>query len=334
MRALVTGGAGFLGSHLCDVLVDRGDEVVCLDDLSSGRPANVAHLLGSERFTFVEADVRAEIDLTGHFDAVAHLASPASPPEYLRRPLHTLTTGSDGTRRALAFAEAHHARFVLASTSEVYGDPMVHPQPETYWGNVNPVGPRSVYDEAKRFAEALTAAYGTSLATDVGIVRIFNTFGPRMRADDGRVVSSFVVQALRGEPVTVFGDGGQTRSFCYVDDLIRGLVAMLDSSEPGPVNLGNPQELTVLALAELVVELTGSSSPITRHPLPVDDPVRRRPVIDRAAERLGWAPSISVETGLKQTIDWFRRHPSEIDDVVAPPNRGRGSGSNGTSAGR
>lgn len=318
MRILITGGAGFLGSHLCDVLVDRGETIVCLDDLSSGRSANIEQWFGSERFTFVEADVRAAIDLTGRFDAVVHLASPASPSEYLRRPLDTLTTGSEGTRRVLAFAEEHNARFVLASTSEVYGDPMVHPQPETYWGNVNPVGPRSVYDEAKRFAEALTISYGASLATDVGIVRIFNTFGPRMRADDGRVVSNFIVQALRGEPVTVFGDGRQTRSFCYVDDLIRGLVAMLDSSEPGPINLGNPQELTVIQLAELVVELTESTSSITYRPLPIDDPVHRRPLIDRAVQRLGWAPRISVESGIKQAIDWFRHHLAEIDDVIAP----------------
>lgn len=318
MRILITGGAGFLGSHLCDVLVDRGETIVCLDDLSSGRLANIEQWFGSERFTFVEADVRAAIDLTGHFDAVVHLASPASPSEYLRRPLDTLTTGSEGTRRVLAFAEEHNARFVLASTSEVYGDPMVHPQPETYWGNVNPVGPRSVYDEAKRFAEALTTSYGASLATDVGIVRIFNTFGPRMRADDGRVVSNFIVQALRGEPVTVFGDGRQTRSFCYVDDLIRGLVAMLDSSEPGPINLGNPQELTVIQLAELVVELTESTSSITYRPLPIDDPVHRQPLIDRAVQRLGWAPRISVESGIKQAIDWFRHHLAEIDDVIAP----------------
>ncbi|NMM88747.1 hypothetical protein B2J88_40820, partial [Rhodococcus sp. SRB_17] len=304
MRILITGGAGFLGSHLSEFLLARGDEVVCLDNLSSGRRANIEHLLESDRFRFVEADVRTAIDVDGHFDAVAHLASPASPPDYLRRPVDTLTTGSQGTLSALEFALQHKARFVLASTSEVYGDPLVHPQTEDYWGNVNPVGPRSVYDEAKRFAEALATSYGASRGLNVGIMRIFNTFGPRMRADDGRAVSTFIVQALLGEALTVFGDGRQTRSFCYVDDLVRGFVSMIDSSEPGPVNFGNPEELTVLELAELVVKFSGSESAIARRPLPVDDPTRRRPSIERADSRLNWAPQVSVETGIQRTIDW------------------------------
>ncbi|OYD69869.1 UDP-glucuronic acid decarboxylase family protein [Rhodococcus sp. OK302] len=325
MRILITGGAGFLGSHLSEFLLSRGDEVVCLDNLSSGRRANIEHLLGSDRFRFVEADVRTAIDVDGHFDAVAHLASPASPPDYLRRPLETLTTGSQGTLSALEFALGHQARFVLASTSEVYGDPLVHPQTEDYWGNVNPVGPRSVYDEAKRFAEALATSYGASRGLNVGIMRIFNTFGPRMRADDGRAVSTFIVQALLGEALTVFGDGQQTRSFCYVDDLVRGFVSMIDSSEPGPVNFGNPEELTVLELAELVVKFSGSKSAITRRPLPVDDPTRRRPSIGRAFDRLNWAPAVPVETGIKQTIDWFAQNRSEVEaaaglfaDTTAP----------------
>lgn len=312
MRVLITGGAGFLGGHLAEFLLARGDDVVCLDDLSSGRRSNLDALCGHERFEFHEADVRSPIDITGSFDAVAHLASPASPPDYLRRPLETLTTGSQGTQSALDFALAHDARFLLASTSEVYGDPLVHPQPEEYWGNVNPVGPRSVYDEAKRYAEALTVAYGKYKGLNTGIVRIFNTYGPRMRADDGRAVSTFIVQALLGEPLTVFGDGSQTRSFCYVEDLVRGLAAMLDSTEPGPINLGNPRESTVLELAELAVRLSGSASEIIRRPLPIDDPARRKPVIERAGEKLGWAPEISVETGLQATIDWFRENRDEV----------------------
>jgi nucleoside-diphosphate-sugar epimerase len=305
VRAVVTGGAGFLGSHLCDALIERGDTVVCVDDLSTGRVENVAHLRGGPRFTLVEADVSRSLDVAGRVDAVAHLASPASPVDYHRMPLETLAVGSRGTENCLELARHHRARFVLASTSEVYGDPLVHPQDEGYFGNVNPTGPRSVYDEAKRFAEALTTAYGRSCGVDVGIVRIFNTFGPRMRPHDGRVVSSFVTQALRGEPLTIHGDGSQTRSFCYVDDLVRGLVAMLDRDEPGPVNLGNPEERTVTELAQLVLALTGSRSPIVHLPLPVEDPTRRRPVIDRARVRLGWAPAVPTEEGLRRTIDWF-----------------------------
>jgi nucleoside-diphosphate-sugar epimerase len=305
VRVVVTGGSGFLGSHLCEALVERGDTVVCVDDLSSGRVENVAHLRGGPRFTFVAGDASRSLGVAGHVDAVAHLASPASPFDYHRMPLETLAVGSRGTEHCLELARRDRARFLLASTSEVYGDPLTHPQDEAYFGNVNPTGPRSVYDEAKRFAEALTTAYGRSCGVDVGIVRIFNTFGPRMRPHDGRVVSSFVTQALRGEPLTIYGDGSQTRSFCYVDDLVRGLVAMLDSDEPGPVNLGNPEERTVTELAELVLALTGSAGPVVHLPLPVDDPTRRRPVIDRARERLGWAPAISTEEGLRRTIAWF-----------------------------
>jgi dTDP-glucose 4,6-dehydratase len=305
VRVVVTGGAGFLGSHLCDALVERGDTVVCVDDLSTGRLENVAHLRAVPRFTLVQSDVSRSLDVVGHVDAVAHLASPASPADYHRMPLETLAVGSRGTEHGLELARRTRARFVLASTSEVYGDPLVHPQHEGYSGNVDPTGPRSVYDEAKRFAEALTTAYGRSCGVDVGIVRIFNTFGPRMRPHDGRVVSSFITQALRGEALTVYGDGSQTRSFCYVDDLVRGLVAMLDCAEAGPVNLGNPEERTVADLAELVLAMTGAPGPLVHLPLPVDDPVRRRPVIDRARERLGWAPEVSTEEGLRRTIAWF-----------------------------
>jgi dTDP-glucose 4,6-dehydratase len=311
MKVLVTGGAGFVGSHLCDALVDRGDSVICLDDLSSGSRANVARLLSSPRFTFVRASVLEPLDV-GEVDGVMHLASPASPVAYLRRPIFTLRTGSEGTRNVLDVAVANSARFVLASTSEVYGDPLVHPQTEEYWGNVNPAGPRSVYDEAKRYAEALTTAYRTACGADTGIVRIFNTYGPRMRSDDGRVVSSFIDQALRCAPLTVFGDGSQTRSLCYVDDLVRGLVAMLDSREPGPVNLGNPVELTVRQIATLVRDLVGSPSKIELHPLPQDDPTRRRPDITKARELLGWSPRVRVRDGIARTIEWHAQALQEV----------------------
>jgi dTDP-glucose 4,6-dehydratase len=312
VRVLITGGAGFLGSHLCDALVSRGDSVVCVDDLSTGRLANVEHLVPLPQFTFVRADVSRSLPDDGPFDAVAHLASPASPPDYHRMPLETLAVGSRGTENALAVAQRDGARFLLASTSEVYGDPEVHPQDESYWGNVNPIGPRSIYDEAKRFAEALTVAYRRTLGVDTGIVRIFNTYGPRMRPEDGRVVSSFIAQALNGDPLTVYGDGTQTRSFCYVDDLVRGLVAMLGSGEAGPINLGNPVERTVVELAAAVLHLTGSTSPIEYHPLPQDDPTRRRPSIDRARALLGWAPRVDTEEGLRRTIDHFRRHRRDV----------------------
>jgi dTDP-glucose 4,6-dehydratase len=312
MRVVVTGGAGFLGSHLCDALLARGDQVVCLDNLSTGRFENIAHLAGRADFEFREVDVSDGIDVTGPVDAVAHFASAASPPDYLRLPLETLAVGSRGTEHGLRLAEAKGARFLLASTSEIYGDPTVHPQPEEYWGNVNSIGPRSVYDEAKRFAEALTSAYGSARGANVGIIRIFNTYGPRLSASDGRVVTNFITQALNGDPLTVYGDGAQTRSFCYVDDLIRGIVAMIDSSEPGPINLGNPEEFTVGDFATLVLKLTGSSSAVEYRPLPTDDPTRRRPVITRARERLGWKPEVSVAEGVSRMVDWMRSRPVEV----------------------
>ena len=312
MRVVVTGGAGFLGSHLCDAILARGDSAVCVDNLATGRPDNVAHLMDSPGFTFVEADVSLALDVPGPVHAVAHLASPASPPEYLRLPLETLAAGSRGTENALRLAHQHGARFVLASTSEVYGDPAVHPQSEDYWGNVNPVGPRSVYDEAKRFAEALTRAYQDTKGVNAGIIRIFNTYGPRMNAQDGRIVTNFITQALNGDPLTIYGDGSQTRSFCYVDDLIRGIVRMIDSAEAGPVNLGNPEEFTVTEFARLVLRLTGSDSPVEHLPLPVDDPTRRCPVITRASQALGWQPKVQVEDGIRRTIEWFRSRPDEV----------------------
>ena len=305
MRALITGGAGFIGSHLCDLLIARGHTVVCLDDLSTGRRANIEHLGSSAKFSFIEASVIDPVGIEVTFDTVVHLASPASPPVYLERPIFTLRTGSEGTRNILDFAQAKSARFILASTSEVYGEPLVHPQPEEYWGNVNPVGPRSVYDEAKRYAEALTMAYRTSCGTDTGILRIFNTYGPRMRPDDGRVVSNFISQALNSHALTVYGDGTQTRSLCYVDDLVHGILAMLESDDPGPINLGNPVELRIVEIAELVRELVGSPSRIELHPLPQDDPTRRRPDITKARDRLGWNPQISVRDGMARTIEWY-----------------------------
>jgi dTDP-glucose 4,6-dehydratase len=302
---VVTGGAGFLGSHLCDRLLERGDEVVCVDDLSTGASENLAGASGNDRFEFVQADVCAGLDVDGPVDVVFHLASAASPPAYQARPLETLAAGSRGTDAALALARSRDARFVLTSTSEVYGDPLVHPQVETYWGNVNPVGPRSMYDEAKRFAEALTTAHRAVHGVDTGIVRIFNTYGPRLAHGDGRVVSTFVSQALAGEAITVYGDGTQTRSFCYVDDMIDALVRMGDSSVTGPVNIGNPNEFTIAELAAIVIELTGSASPIVHAPLPADDPTRRRPDVTLAEELLGWKPSTGLRDGLAQTIAWF-----------------------------
>jgi dTDP-glucose 4,6-dehydratase len=309
---VLAGGAGFLGSHLCDRFVERGDSVICVDDLSTGTTDNVAHLDGHERFALVKADIAAD-DLTsalaphvaGGVDIVMNMASPASPPAYLARPIETLLTGSRGTQQLLDVAHAHGARFFLASTSEVYGDPLVHPQVETYWGNVNPIGERAVYDEAKRYAEALTMAYHRHHGVDVRIVRIFNTYGPRMQIDDGRVVTNFVAQALRGEPLTVYGDGTQTRSFCYVDDEVRGLLALLDGPVVGPVNVGNPDEFTMLELAELVLELTGSSATVEHRPLPSDDPKVRRPDITLAREQLGWEPQVALREGLERTIRWF-----------------------------
>jgi len=306
-RVVVAGGAGFLGSHLCDRLIARGDTVVCLDDLSTGTRENVVHLQGHDRFSLVVTDVSEKVELEGasKVDAVCNLASPASPPAYLARPFDTLAVGSEGTRRLLELAREHGARFLMASTSEVYGDPEVHPQVETYRGNVDPTGPRSVYDEAKRFAEALTMAMHRTHGVNVGIARIFNTYGPRLSPGDGRVVSNFVVQALLGEPLTVYGDGSQTRSLCFVDDEITGLVALLDSSLVGPVNIGNPDERSMLDLAHFVLEVTGSSSDIVFEPLPADDPTRRCPDITLARRELGWEPIIGLREGIERTIDYF-----------------------------
>lgn len=306
-RHIVTGGAGFIGSHLCEALVERGDAVMCVDDFSSGSEENIRALAGSGLFQVLHGDVCSVLDeVDGPVSAVAHLASPASPADYLTHPLETLAAGSRGTEAALRLAQAQGARFVLASTSEVYGDPLVHPQREDYWGNVNPVGPRSVYDEAKRFSEAMVAAFRRTLGLDAGIVRIFNTYGPRLRAGDGRVVSNFIVQALSNQPLTIYGDGSQTRSFCYVDDTVSGLLRMLDTDVPGPVNLGNPAELHVAELAQLVLHLTGSSASFVYRPLPEDDPTRRRPDVAKAKELLGWEPSVTAEEGLKRSIEWFR----------------------------
>jgi dTDP-glucose 4,6-dehydratase len=307
-RAVVTGGAGFLGSHLCHRLLDEGYQVTCLDNFLTGAPTNVDHLLEHDRFRLVRADVSDYIHVVGPVDAVLHFASPASPVDYLQLPIHTLKVGSIGTLHALGLAKEKQARFLLASTSEVYGDPRVHPQPETYWGNVNPVGPRGVYDEAKRFAEALTMAYRQTHGMDTAIVRIFNTFGPRMRPNDGRAIPTFIRQALNEEPITVAGDGSQTRSVCYVDDLVEGLVRLLHSPLPGPVNIGNPHEMSVLDLAEWIRKLVGSSSPIEFVPRPQDDPTVRQPDISYARSALGWEPEIPLEDGLRATIDWFRAH--------------------------
>jgi dTDP-glucose 4,6-dehydratase len=299
--AVVTGGAGFLGSHLCDYLLARGHRVICIDNLDTGSLRNIAHL-GREDFTFLQHDVTRFIEIDGPVDVVYHLASPASPIDYARLPLQTLKVGSYGTHNALGLAKAKRARFLLTSTSEVYGDPHIHPQPESYWGNVNPIGPRGVYDEAKRYAEAMTMAYHRQQGVDTAIARIFNTYGPRMRPHDGRAIPTFVRQALADKPITVFGDGSQTRSFCYVDDLVRGLHLLATSGEHLPVNLGNPAEFTVLELAETVIRVTGSASAIVHEALPIDDPRVRRPDIDRATSLLGWSPQIELEDGLARML--------------------------------
>jgi dTDP-glucose 4,6-dehydratase len=306
MRLLVTGAAGFLGSHLCDRLLALDHTVVGMDNLITGNPVNLAHLDGHPGFELVRQDVTTFIDVPGPLDGVLHFASPASPIDYLEYPIPTLKVGALGTHNTLGLAKAKSARFFLASTSEVYGDPLVHPQPETYWGNVNPVGPRGVYDEAKRFAEAMTMAYHRYHGVDTRIVRIFNTYGPRMRPNDGRVVSNFIVQALRGEPLTMYGDGAQTRSFCYVDDLIDGIVRLFERGTEEPTNIGNPNEFTVRQLAERVLALTGSRSAIVERPLPVDDPRVRRPDITRARALLGWEPRVPLDDGLRRTIEYFR----------------------------
>jgi dTDP-glucose 4,6-dehydratase len=311
MRAVLTGGAGFLGSHLCDRLIQEGWEVLCLDNLATGTEANVAHLLKDPRFRLIPHDVSRYISVEGSVDYVLHFASPASPVDYRRLPIQTLKVGGLGTHNTLGLALAKKAKFLLASTSECYGDPTVHPQPESYWGNVNPVGPRGVYDEAKRFAEALTMAYHHSHGVDTRIVRIFNTYGPRMRLEDGRALPNFISQALAGKPLTVFGDGSQTRSFCHVSDLIDGIRRLMDSDEHDPVNLGNPEEISVLEFAQMVTKLAGSASPVEFLPLPPDDPKRRCPDISKARRVLGWQPTVGLEEGLTQTIEYFRVRSGE-----------------------
>ncbi|HUG40843.1 MAG TPA: UDP-glucuronic acid decarboxylase family protein [Longimicrobiales bacterium] len=307
MRILITGAAGFLGSHLCDRFIAEGHHVIGMDNFSTGHPDNIAHLFQGERFHFIEHNVTDYIYVEGPLDGVLHFASPASPVDYLEMPIPTLKVGSLGTHKTLGLAKSKDARYLLASTSEVYGDPQVHPQVESYWGNVNPIGPRGVYDEAKRFAEAMTMAYHRYHHVDTRIVRIFNTYGPRMRPGDGRVVSNFIVQALRGEPLTVYGDGSQTRSFCYVDDEVDGIYRLFMSDYVEPVNIGNPGEFTVLELAEKVTEITGSDSDIRHLPLPTDDPTVRQPDISLARRVLGWEPAIDLDEGLRMTIPHFRR---------------------------
>ena len=306
MKVLITGAAGFLGSHLTDRFLRDGHSVVGLDNFITGNPENLAHLLGHERFEFVRHNISTYTYVAGPLDGVLHFASPASPVDYLEHPIATLKVGALGTHNALGLAKAKGARFFLASTSEVYGDPLVHPQDESYWGNVNPIGPRGVYDEAKRFAEAITMAYHRYHAVDTRIVRIFNTYGPRMRPRDGRVVSNFIVQALSGEPLTIYGDGTQTRSFCYVSDEIEGIYRLFMNGDSEPTNIGNPNEFTVRQLAELVVELTGTKSKIEMHPLPTDDPKVRKPDITRARAMLGWEPSVPLREGVQRTIEYFK----------------------------
>jgi dTDP-glucose 4,6-dehydratase len=312
MRTVVTGGAGFLGSHLCEQLLADGQEVVALDNFLTGTPENVAHLMENDRFRLVKCDVTEYIHVTGDVDQVLHFASPASPIDYLELPIETMKVGSLGTLHALGLAKEKGARFLLASTSETYGDPQVHPQPETYWGHVNPVGPRGVYDEAKRFGEALTMAYRRTHGVDTAIVRIFNTHGPRMRPNDGRAIPAFASQALRGDPITVAGDGSQTRSIIYVDDLIAGILTLLRSDLPGPVNIGNPHETSVLHLAETIKRLTGSDSEIVFIDRPTDDPTVRQPDITLARTELGWEPKVGYEEGLQRTLAWFASHPEVV----------------------
>lgn len=305
--AVVTGGAGFLGSHLCDRLLKEGFKVICVDNLSTGNIENISHLAGNDDFSFVKHDITNYIFMPGKVNYILHFASPASPIDYLKLPIQTLKVGSLGTHKALGLAKEKNARFLLASTSEVYGDPAIHPQPESYWGNVNPIGPRGVYDEAKRFAEAITMAYHRYHDLDTRIVRIFNTYGPRMRLDDGRALPAFVGQALRGEDITVFGDGSQTRSFCYVDDQIDGIFKLLMSEETEPVNIGNPEEISIKEFAEEVIAITGSKSKIVYTELPVDDPKVRQPDIGKAKRILKWEPKINRNDGLKTTIDYFKK---------------------------
>ncbi|MGP8159659.1 MAG: UDP-glucuronic acid decarboxylase family protein [Candidatus Dormibacteria bacterium] len=325
-RVVITGGAGFLGSHLCDRLAGRGIEVIVLDNLLTGSLDNIAHLMGSPAFSFRRQDVTEQLDVEGEVDAVLHFASPASPIDYALLPIETIKVGTLGTHKALGLAMAKGARFLLASTSEVYGDPEVHPQPETYWGHVNPVGPRSIYDEAKRAAEAFTMAYHNHHGLETRIVRIFNTYGPRMRRHDGRAVPAFVTQALAGEPITVFGDGSQTRSLCYVDDLVDGIERLLSSDRSLPVNIGNPSEITMLELARTIRDLCGSRSEIVFEPLPVDDPRRRRPDIGVARALLGWEPRVPLEEGLARTIAWWRESGSGEGRPQLPTETSAGLG--------
>jgi dTDP-glucose 4,6-dehydratase len=331
--AVVTGGAGFLGSHLCEYLLGRGNRVICVDNLETGSLQNIEHIRDAA-FTFLNHDLIDHLEIAEPVDFVYHLASPASPIDYLRLPLHTLKVGSYGTHNALGLAKFKRARFLLASTSEVYGDPLIHPQPESYWGNVNPIGPRGVYDEAKRYAEAMTMAYHRQQGVDTCIVRIFNTYGPRMRLHDGRAIPTFVNQALESKPLTVFGDGSQTRSFCYVDDLIRGLVLLVESGEHLPVNIGNPHEMTLLEMAEKVIEVTGTSSEIVFEALPVDDPQVRQPDITRAKQLLGWAPEVELEDGLRRTVESFGATAPPVMHVLPSPKHADRRSDAAASAGR
>ncbi len=305
-RVLITGGAGFIGSHLCDHFIAEGFEVICIDNLLTGTRDNIAHLMGHQRFSHINLDVTHEIYAAGRIDCILHFASPASPLDYLDLPIQTLKVGSLGTHKALGLAREKKAAFLLASTSEVYGDPLIHPQPETYWGNVNPIGPRGVYDEAKRFAEALTMAYHRTHGVDTKIVRIFNTYGPRMRIKDGRAIPTFMAQALTGEDLTIFGDGSQTRSFCYVSDMVEGIHRLLMSEEHDPVNIGNPSEMTLVQLSQEILRITSSKSKIVYKPLPVDDPKVRQPDISRARELLGWEPKVTLDEGLKRTMEDYK----------------------------
>ncbi|WP_340819082.1 UDP-glucuronic acid decarboxylase family protein [Methanolobus sp. WCC4] len=311
MRSIVTGGAGFLGSHLCDLLLEKGHDVICIDNLVTGNARNIAHI-NSDSFTYLKHDITRPIYFGDKIDYIFHLASPASPVDYLELPIQTLKVGALGTYNMLGLAKEKRARLLIASTSEVYGDPQVNPQPETYWGNVNPIGPRGVYDEAKRYAEAITMAYHRYHGIDTRIVRIFNTYGPRMRANDGRVVPNFINQALKGEDITVYGDGSQTRSFCYVSDLIDGIYRLMMSDFTDPVNIGNPAEMTVLEFARSIIEITGSKSKLVHRDLPVDDPKVRRPDISKAKEILGWEPKIALEEGLRNTLEYFMSMRSEL----------------------
>jgi dTDP-glucose 4,6-dehydratase len=312
---MITGGAGFLGSHLCERALANDHRVVCVDNLITGRRKNIQHLLEDDRFQFLEHDISKPLYIDEPIDNILHFASPASPIDYLELPIQTLKVGSLGTHNSLGLARAHKARYLLASTSEVYGDPLVHPQPESYWGNVNPVGPRGVYDEAKRFGEAMTMAYHRVHGIETRIVRIFNTFGPRMRLADGRVVPAFVSQALKGEPLSVFGDGSQTRSFCYVDDLIEGIWRLLHSDSADPTNIGNPREMSILEFAQTILKIIGSKSEIAYHPLPVDDPKTRQPDIRRARALLGWEPQVDLHEGLRKTIEYFQKNLEETGEL-------------------